>query len=136
MTGADLSTLRSWQAKWQSTTQFKGLKLTFAFNGLGLTADGGAPSPDLLSYQSATLRNDFYWINHTLRHEDLDCYMPIPNSGFCPPATYAQSNDEIASNFSSVAKLNLPIDRLSMVTPGISGLNNANFLKAAADLGH
>ena len=135
MIGSDLSSINSWQNGWQAKTQFKSFKMALAFNGFGLTTDGGAPSSDLLDDESKKLRNEFYWLSHTYDHEHLDCYNPVPNSGICTPANYAQSYAEIANNITSVSSLGLPIDRASMVTPAISGLNNVNFLNAAASLG-
>ena len=135
MTNKDLSTVRDWQAKLQQNTQFKNFKIAMAFNAFGLTTDGGAPQSDTLKTESVKDRNDFFWLSHTFDHENLDCYNPVPNSGICTPATYAQSAVEIAQNISSVSSLGLPIDKASMVTPGISGLTNVNFLQAAADNG-
>ena len=135
MIGSDLTSVRSWQSKWQQNTQFKNFKIAMAYNAYGLTADGGAPKKDDLSSQATSFRNDFFWLSHTYDHEDLDCYSPVPNSGICTPADYQESYDEIALNLSSVARMSLPVDRASMVTPGISGLRNLNFLKAASDLG-
>ena len=135
MTSSDLNTVRNWQAKWQQNTQFKNFKIAMAYNGFGLTTDGGAPAFDFLRFESLLLRNEFFWLSHTYDHENLDCYNPVPNSGICTPATYAESAVEVAKNITSVAGLGLPIDKASMVTPGISGLTNVNFLKAAADNG-
>ena len=135
MIGSDLNAVRSWQSKWQQNTQFKNFKIAMAYNAYGLTADGGAPKKDDLSSQATSFRNDFFWLSHTYDHEDLDCYNPVPNSGICTLADYQESLDEIALNLSSVARMSLPVDRASMVTPGISGLRNVNFLKAASGLG-
>lgn len=135
MIGSDLTAVRTWQAKWQQNAQFKNFKIAMAYNAYGLTADAGAPKKDDLSSQATALRNDFFWLSHTYDHEDLDCYNPVPNSGVCTPANYQESLDEVGLNLSSVSRMGLPLDRASMVTPGISGLRNANFLKAASDLG-
>ncbi len=135
MIGTDLSNIDNWQRGWQQKTQYKNFKLALAYNAYGLTTDGGAPASDLLDDQSKALRNNFFWLSHTYDHEHLDCYNPVPNSGVCTPATYDESDSEIADNLTAVTALGLPIDRASMVTPAISGLRNVNFLQAASDLG-
>ena len=106
-----------------------------AFNGFGLSPASGAAANESLGAAANSLRDEFFFVNHTYDHENLDCYQPVPNSRVCTPANYAQSYDEIAQNLDSVKGLTLPIDLESMVTPGISALANTNFLKAAANQG-
>ena len=128
---ADISALVRWQRNWQTKAQFKGFRLAHAFNGFGTTEDGGADPNDPLTTAAKTYKNDFNWLNHTWDHENLDCYNPVPNSGVCAAATYAQSFAELQQNIALARTLGLPNDTTSMVTPNISGLRNLNFLNAA-----
>jgi hypothetical protein len=130
ITKDDLATLSSWQASVRAISQFQRFKVTHAFNGFGTTADGGAPDPTLANEAKARA-NDYYWVNHTWDHEHLDCFNPVPGSGVCTPATSTQASQEITQNIALAQQLGLPLDSASMVTPAISGLNNAAFLSAA-----
>ncbi|MBI4876678.1 MAG: hypothetical protein HY822_18740 [Acidobacteria bacterium] len=133
--GADLSALRHWQDDVNHRSQFRDFRVAMAFNGFGTTREGGAPANDSLTQEAASSRDKFFWVNHTYDHENLDCFNPAPNSGVCRPATYSESLAEITQNTAVATKLKLPLDRPSMVTPGISGLYNPNFLGAAASQG-
>lgn len=135
ITGTELRNLASWQNGWRGKGLTKDFQVSMAFNGYGLTADGGAPLIDSLAIQALFERNTFIWINHTYDHENLDCYNAVPFSGVCTPATLSDSLFEINTNLSQVAFMGLNIDKTSMVTPNISGLNNPNFLAAAKQTG-
>ena len=134
-TGADLTALVNWQRNWQAKTQFKGFRLTHAFNGFGSTPDGDAPANDQLLAGAIAYKNDFFWLNHTWDHENLDCYDAVPNSGICVPATNSESLDELQQNIDLARTLGIPNDTASMVTPNISGLRNTAFLLAAQTSG-
>ncbi len=131
----DLGALVTWQKGWQNKAQFKGFKLSHAFNGYGSTTTGGAAANDLLLAAAKTYKNEFYWLNHTWDHENLDCYNPVANSGICVAATYAESLAELQQNITFAQTNGFPNDTTSMVTPNISGLYNANFLQAAQAVG-
>ena len=133
--GADLNALVTWQRNWQKKPQFSGFRLSHAFNGFGSTVDGGAPANDQLITFAKTYKNDFFWMNHTWDHENLECYNPVPNSGICHNATYAESLAELQQNITLARSLGIPNDTASMVTPNISGLRNSEFLRAAKDSG-
>jgi hypothetical protein len=136
ITGQDLSALGNWQQNVNANPQFAGFEITLAFNGVGTTTEGGGTgASDSLVLASQSLANQFFWVSHTYDHEELDCYQPVPNSGVCTPATYAQSLAEISQNVQVAQSLGLPNDPVSMVTPSISGLTNPNFLSAAASQG-
>jgi len=136
ITGQDLSALGNWQQNVNANPQFAGFEITLAFNGVGTTAEGGGTgASDSLILASRSLANQFFWVSHTYDHEDLDCYQPVANSDVCTPATYTQSLAEISQNVQVAQSLGLPNDPVSMVTPGISGLTNPNFLSAAASQG-
>jgi hypothetical protein len=132
---ADLKALVTWQRAWQAKAQTKGFRLTHAFNGYGTTDDYGTPANDSLLPTTKLYMNDFYWLNHTWDHENLDCYLPEPNSGICVPITRDDALDELQQNIDLAESIGLPNDTTSMVTPNISGLNNSAFLSAAASLG-
>ncbi|MCC6590540.1 MAG: hypothetical protein IT168_27860 [Bryobacterales bacterium] len=135
ITGAELSQLNSWQNTWRNKALTRDFQVSIAFNGYGTTAAAGTPANDSLTTFAKLLRNSFIWINHTYDHENLDCYDAVPGSGICPPATAAQAKFEIDENIKVANALGLPLDAQSMVTPNISGLANAAFLKTAADSG-
>lgn len=134
MTGADLSALASWQSRVRSNSQYRYFKVAHAFNGFGTTPAYEIPN-DTLVTEARRFRSTFNWLSHTFTHENLDCYQPVDGSGICTGASYAQTLSEIDQNRTVAANLGLDDDRLSMVTPGISGLNNQNFLNAFAARG-
>jgi len=135
ITGQDLNTLANWQQNIRANPQFGQFQISMAFNGVGTTQAGGAPPDDTLVTETQSLENQFFWINHTWDHENLDCYDPVPNSGICRPATNAESLAEISQNIQLANSLSLPLDATSMVTPSISGLTNPDFLSAAVSQG-
>lgn len=136
MSDVDLDTIRQWQDNLNAQSQFARFRVTMVFNGFGSAyGDPDVPANDPLTAKVMQLKSKFYWINHTYDHENLDCFLPTPNSGVCTPASYSQSFGEINDNLTVAAKLGLPLDRTSMVTPAITGLTNANFLAAAKALG-
>jgi hypothetical protein len=133
--GIDLARLAAWQQGIQANSQFSRFRVSMAFNGVGVTAAGGAAPDDSLVSESVRQRNAFYWINHTYDHENLDCFRATANSGVCRPANLTESSTEISRNVGVANSLGLPFDRTSMVTPAISGLRNPSFLSAAASAG-
>ncbi len=134
MTANDLSALADWQKRTRGNPQYRYFKVAHAFNGFGATADFGVVNDPLIA-EAKKEKNTFNWLSHTFNHEDLDCYLPVANSGICRPATYAEALAEIDQNKTIATQLGLSNDTLSMVTPGISGLNNSNFMKAYVDRG-
>lgn len=134
-TSADLKALVTWQRAWQAQAQTKEFRLTHPFNGYGTTEDYGTAAKDQLVAATKLYKNDFYWLSHTWDHENLDCYDPVPNSGVCVPATNAEAIAELQQNIDYAKEIGLLNDSTSMVTPNISGLNNALFLRAAASVG-
>ncbi len=130
ISGADLANLRTWQAGWNARPQTSRFKVTIAYNGVGAKQD----SPDDLTAEAQRSAPNFFWINHTYNHKNLDCYI-VTSTGQCQSATYDQSAFEIQQNLQTALQLGLPADSLSMITPAISGLKNADFLRAASDSG-
>ena len=135
MDGGDLLALDDWQKAWRAKAQTRDFRVTHAFNGFGATPEGGSPNKDSLLTQLRSSKDSFFWVNHTWDHENLDCYNPVPNSGICAAATFAQSQSQLTQNIAMAKTLSLPNDSTSVVTPNISGLSNMNFLLAAQDAG-
>lgn len=134
MTGADLSALANWQNSVRSRGQYRYFKVAHAYNGFGTSAQFGITN-DTLVTEARRLRSTFNWLSHTYTHENLDCYKPVANSGICTPASYNDAVNEIEQNRTASRGLGLADDTSAMVTPGISGLNNANFLRGFYDRG-
>ncbi len=135
MDGGDLSALDDWQKAWRAKPQTKDFRVTHAFNGFGATTAGGTPATATLLAELRLRKGSFSWVNHTWDHENLDCYNPVPNSGICKAATFAESQSQLNQNIAIAQNLGLPNDRTSAVTPNISGLRNTNFLLAAQAAG-
>ncbi len=135
MDDRDLQYLAEWQRRVRGQAQTKDFRVSMAFNGFGTTEESGADRRDKLTAEAKDQAKQFFWISHTYDHENLDCFNPVPNSGMCRGATYAESVFEIEENRKIARSLNLDTDDISMVTPGISGLNNPEFMRAAFDRG-
>jgi len=123
ITSSDLQTVLNWQASKQATSVGAKLTLTMAFNGYGTTP--GAYTPDTLTPFASDNEDQFNWVSHTYDHTNLDS------------VTYADAVAEITQNVQAASDpLGLThFSPLNMVTPDVSGLTNANFLKAAYDNG-
>ena len=81
-----------------------------------------------------SLNTQFWWISHTWDHPNLDCYS-TSKSGACVAATLAQSLSELNQDIAVAPSLGITLDQIGMVTPFNSGLDNKNFLTAAAQVG-
>jgi hypothetical protein len=118
MTADDFNATRAWVVGARVTTGNPQFKIAWAFNGSG----GSATDP--LTTAARTFNADFEWINHTFDHENLDA----ASYDFA----FAQLDQNIkfarAQGFQDYTTLNV-------VTPDVSGLNNAAALKAAWDTG-
>lgn len=126
--GNDLEAVAQWQDSWRAKPQFAGLRVAMAYNGFGVKAE-----EDPLLAAARTRRNDFFWVSHTHTHRHLDCYAPVEDG--CRGANAAEARIEIANNRQAAADFGLELDAPSLVTPQISGLNNARFLEGAASEG-
>lgn len=122
MSGADLSTVVSWQESnrvWRVSAE---LRLTFAFNGCGSLPHN--VDADTLLPEVIRLQDHFYWVSHTYDHEAMD------------DMDYAQAQREIQQNLVTAEQLGLTrFSPLCLVTPAVSGLNNPAVLQAAHDSG-
>ena len=118
MTDGDFNVAHSWQTQQQSSPGNAGFRLAFAFNGSGGSAD------DPLTIAATTSNADFQFINHTFDHENLDA------------ATYDFAFAQIDQNTTFAAGQGFQnFTRLNLVSPDVSGLNNADALGAAFDTG-
>jgi hypothetical protein len=140
MTDEDLTTVSTWQTLKRQQALTPDLKITMAFNGLGTSSSytyrivgsndtiiGGNESgsrPDLLTPAAAAQQANYFWASHTYNHENLD------------NISYTAAASEITLNNAVATQLGLDDYTLRfMVQPDVSGLRNANFLKAAYDNG-
>ncbi|HZO71723.1 MAG TPA: hypothetical protein VFB60_05930 [Ktedonobacteraceae bacterium] len=123
ITGNDLQTVLNWQASKQATSVGANLTLTMAFNGFG--TEPGAYTPDTLTPFASNNEDQLNWVSHTYDHTNLDS------------VSYDTAVAEITQNVQAASDpLGLThFSPLNMVTPDVSGLTNANFLKAAYDNG-
>ncbi len=134
VSGADIRGLREWQAKWNAIEQMRDFRVTMAYNGFGTVPKPGAAADDSLVAESIAGKDDFFWLSHTYDHKNLDC-MGRDGAGRCRGVNADEALFELAENFKSADALGLPVDRLSMVTPGLSGLRIDAFLATAAAQG-
>ena len=129
ITGADLAALRDWQKNVKAVEQTAAFRVTQAFNGYGANIAG-----DALVAEALDGRDEFFWVSHTYDHKNLDCFARDA-AGQCRGVNAAESLFEISENWNSADRLQLPIDRSSLVTPGLSGLGSSTFLAATAAQG-
>ncbi len=124
----DFTALEDWQASWREKPQFAAFKTTLVFNGYGTKADD-----DALRLKALPSQQQFFWVNHTYDHRNLDCF--AVNDQGCRSVTYDEALSEIGDNFSFASKVGLTADPISLVTPMITGLTSPDFLRAAAQSG-
>ena len=124
----DFGALEDWQNSWREKPQFAGFKTTLVFNGYGARAEDDALRTRVLPSQQ-----NFFWVNHTYDHRNLDCF--ATNAQGCRTVTFDEAMTEIGDNFSFANRVGLTADPVSLVTPMITGLTSADFLRAAAQSG-
>ena len=124
----DFAALEDWQASWREKPQFAAFKTTLVFNGYGTRAED-----DALRLKAIPSQQQFFWVNHTYDHRNLDCF--AVNAQGCRPVTYDEAMSEIGDNFAFASKAGLTVDPISLVTPMITGLTSPDFLRAAAQSG-
>jgi hypothetical protein len=123
LTGTDFANAVSWQRRLQtSSPTLAGLRLELGFNGEGAS---GIYQRDTLTPSVKANQASFGWVNHAYSHENLDL------------VDYATATAELAGNHvAATTTLNLTsYVRDALVQPDISGLGNAQFLRAASDFG-
>jgi hypothetical protein len=123
MTQRDLEIFALWQVRRMLQPVTRGLMMQFGFNG------AGANERDALSRTIKKLRPLFKWINHTFTHDDLD------------DASYAKTMTELQQNHNAARQLGLAdswfdmYDKVNLITPEMSGLDNPEVMRAARDFG-
>jgi hypothetical protein len=118
LSGDDLRNAARWQAQARGSTVGSGLRLTLPFNGAEVRDD------DPLTQAAREVGQQFQWVSHTFDHHRLDY------------ADYGRMTEELTSNDAVMTKYGFgPYDRISLVTPDVSGLMNAQVMQAAADYG-
>jgi hypothetical protein len=122
MTGDDFMAAINTQNRLRSTYPLaSSLTLEWAFNGEGAT---GFYSPDTLTPAVQAYQAQFFWVNHTFTHQNLDA------------VSYSEAMTELKKNHSMALTLNLANNRrTSLVQPEITGLYNPEFQRAAKDFG-
>ncbi len=119
MTGDDLQAVVDWQKARRAESVSAHTTLTLAFNGMGIA---GSDEQDSLTAAALANESQFYWVNHTYYHTNLD------DVDYTTAALEITQNNKVATGFTHFSPLN-------MVPPDVSGLGNASFLRAAYDNG-
>jgi len=120
ITGAELQTFADWQSAQRAQPLTAAFRAAFAFNAYGARPAG----QDDLTDKARMLGPAFGWINHTWDHKELTAM------------AYADAYQEFSQNDqfgrgSGLARYNTE----NLVTPGITGLDNPEVMRAAYDIG-
>lgn len=117
-TPADLDALAAWVASKRKDPVAAGLMLSWGFNGVGATPG------DPLSAAASAHAADFWWIDHTYSHANLD------------GADATTTRQELANNDTVATRLGLEgYDPGLLITGGASGLSNPAAVGAMAARG-
>jgi hypothetical protein len=120
ITAADLQAFADWQKARRSVSLTAQLRAAFAFNAFGAKPAG----QDGLTDKALELGPTFEWINHTWDHASMNSM------------SYATAYEEFSKNHQYGAGSGLSRYRVeNLVTPGITGLDNAEVMRAAWDVG-
>jgi hypothetical protein len=118
ITGDEMQTIYDWQQRRRRQPNQADLRLDWAVNAQGAADD------DPLTQKARAVGPGFKWISHTYDHAEMD-FM-----------TYAQAFSEFDRNDKLIAGLGLaPFSVANLVTPGITGLHNADVMAAAYNVG-
>ncbi len=121
ITAADVTQVLGWQNQKRAQPISQALRLQLAVNTVGST---GIYSPDTLTGSLQANQAQFLWIDHTYDHEDLTT------------VSYAFALNEFQQNTQRAQALGLAAYNVqNLVTPGITGLTNAQAMQAAYDSG-
>jgi len=114
----ELRAALAWQKRHAADPMTPDFRLSWAFNGVA-AADG-----DPLTAEVEAQRGQWHWISHTFTHRLLD------------RVDYATAMSEFMNNNETADELRLTgYDRRNIVTPGVSGLANAEAMHAAVAAG-
>ncbi len=119
----DVDALVAWQTLQQQNPLFSNFIIHMAFNGAGTTGrtSTGGYRPDTLTPEFQAKQANFKWLSHTWDH---------PDSLNAQTATFI--DNEIDKNNAVALTLGLTTyDSAAMVTPGITGLNDATYVNEA-----
>ncbi|HXT99800.1 MAG TPA: hypothetical protein VN903_02335, partial [Polyangia bacterium] len=120
ITADDLQAFTNWQAARQADPLTAQFRAAFAFNAFGAKP----PGRDALTDKALALGATFAWINHTWDHTEMDAM------------SYADAFTELSQN--NQYGLGSGLSRYSaenLVTPSMTGLGNAEVMRAAYDVG-
>jgi len=120
ITADDLQAFANWQAARQADPLTAQFRAAFAFNAQGAKP----PGLDGLTDKAVALGPTFAWLNHTWDHAEMDAM------------SYANAFSELSQN--NQYGIGSGLSRYSaenLVTPSITGLGNAEVMRAAYDVG-
>jgi hypothetical protein len=120
ITAAELQTFANWQNALRADPLTAQFRASLVFNGYGARAAG----QDGLSDKARELGPTFAWINHTWDHREMTAM------------SYADAYQEFSQNdqFARGAGLSR-YSTENLVTPGVTGLDNGEVMRAAFDVG-
>ena len=119
ITADDLQAFANWQNAHRADPLMTRFRSAFAFNALR-----AQPGQDPLTDKGRELQSNFTWINHTWDHADMNAM------------SYATAFEELSKN--NQYGIGAGFDDYTvenLVTPGISGLDNSEVMRAAFDVG-
>jgi hypothetical protein len=120
ITADDLQAFTNWQAARQADPLTAQFRAAFAFNAQGAKPSG----QDALTDKALALGPTFGWLNHTWDHAEMD------------GMSYATAFSELSQN--NQYGIGSGLSRYSpenLVTPSMTGLGNADVMRAAYDVG-
>jgi hypothetical protein len=120
ITAADLQSFTAWQSARQGDALTSDFRAAFAFNALRAQPAGQDPLSDLAQALGPT----FGWVNHTWDHRDMTAL------SYVDAFQEFSQNDQFGRG-TALARYNTE----NLVTPGVSGLDNAEVMRAAYDVG-
>lgn len=129
ITAADLQALFDWQQARRAQTITADLRLDWAANG------SGSPANDPLTAKALAIGAGFKWISHTWSHPYLTITVPQGEEDNWA-GTFDTSLIEFTRNDAFLRNLGIqPYNTANIVTPHISGLDNPEVMRAAAQAG-
>jgi MYXO-CTERM domain-containing protein len=120
ITADDLQAFTNWQSARQADPLTAQFRAAFAFNAFGAKP----PGRDGLTDKALALGPTFAWLNHTWDHAEMDAM------------SYAMAFEELSQN--NQYGIGSGLSRYSvenLVTPSMTGLGNAEVMRAAYDVG-
>jgi len=120
LSAAELQTFANWQNALRSTPLTADFRAAFAFNAQGAKAAG----QDGLSDKAREMGPTFAWINHTWDHREMNAM------SYTDAFQEFSQNDQFGLG-NGLTRYNTE----NLVTPGVTGLDNAEVMRAAYDVG-